>query len=75
MVGDPSVLASTVEKQAELVVAEMRDRWETLEDNTAKDDNYTQKEPKRMVDKMYVASRGNVVSLECLQSVVGCAIY
>ena len=52
MVGDPSVLAETVKQQADYVVDEMRQRWKTLEANTAKDENYTEKEPKRLVDKM-----------------------
>lgn len=54
MAGDSSILASTVKRQAEEVVEEMKERWGTIEANTAKDENqsYTEKDPRRMVDKM-----------------------
>lgn len=56
VLGDPSMLASTVEVQADSVVKEMKERWEVIEANTAKS---TTEEalreslrPLRFVDKM-----------------------
>jgi hypothetical protein len=56
VLGDPSILASIVKKQADSVVAEMKERWEVIEANTAKSaeegNNDGRPEPKRFVDKM-----------------------
>ena len=56
VLGSPEILASTVEKQANMVVAEMKQRWEVIEANTAKpmgDEAGTESpQPQRFVDKM-----------------------
>ncbi|CAB9512435.1 Inherit from NOG: sulfotransferase [Seminavis robusta] len=56
VLGDPSKLAETVERQANMVVSEMKERWEMIEANTAKapeaEAGAESAEPRRFVDKM-----------------------
>jgi len=53
VLGDPSALANTVEKQADLVVEEMKERWKILDQNTAKaSEDKDDVAPQRFVDKM-----------------------
>lgn len=53
VLGDPNALADTVRKQADNVVAEMKERWEVIDANTAKSTEVkARSEPKRFVDKM-----------------------
>lgn len=53
VLGDPAALASTVEEQADNVVAEMKERWAIIDANTAKSNEVENRvEPQRFVDKM-----------------------
>lgn len=51
ILGDPAALAATVERQADNVVAEMKERWENIDANTATEAE-ARPEPQRFVDKM-----------------------
>jgi Sulfotransferase family len=56
VLGDPSALIDTLQRQADNVVSEMKERWRIIEANTAKASEaeaYTEvSEPQRFVDKM-----------------------